>query len=160
MHQRAYRFTGSLYDAQDLVQELFLGLWGKRETLGEIDNPSGYLFRALTNRFIDSRRRAKVRPVEADLDLLLGFEPTSEDSNPKLDLLESGVIKALLGLTDKQRAMVVLVDIEGYLRAEAARELRVSYSSACRHYEIAHEKLREIVELPEGMVKEGQHELE
>ena len=53
----AWRLTGNTQDAEDLVQEAFLKLWTKRETLGDIDNDKAYLTTLVTNMFRDRHRR-------------------------------------------------------------------------------------------------------
>lgn len=53
----AWRLTGNTQDAEDLVQEAFLKLWTKRETLGNIDNDKAYLTTLVTNMFRDRQRR-------------------------------------------------------------------------------------------------------
>ena len=51
-----YFVTGNRADAQELMQEAFLTLWERWDTIDRIDDPTGYLFRVALN---GSRMRAR-----------------------------------------------------------------------------------------------------
>src|SRR5438309_11914842 len=60
MFSIAYRMTGSVSDAEDIVQEAFLRLTGPREK-GDIESPKAYLATITTRLAIDHLRSARVR---------------------------------------------------------------------------------------------------
>ncbi len=53
----AWRLTGCTQDAEDLVQEVFLKLWMKREDLYGIDNDEAYLTTLVRHLYLDQRRK-------------------------------------------------------------------------------------------------------
>ena len=53
----AWRLTGNAQDAEDLVQEAFLKLWTKRDTLDNIENDEAFLTTIIKNLFRDQHRR-------------------------------------------------------------------------------------------------------
>jgi len=121
-HERLFKalyfVTGSTQDAEDLMQEAFLRLWERWNELDRISDPTGYLFRVALNGFRMRRRRAamalrKVLPVGEERDAFADAE------------LSADLRRLLLGITPRQRAALVLVDLLGYPSEQAARILRV-----------------------------------
>jgi RNA polymerase sigma factor (sigma-70 family) len=121
-HERLYRalyfVTGSSDDAQELMQEAFLKLWERWDTLRWIDDPVAYLFRVGMNGFRMRARRARVAARR-----LMHLEPM-RDAYDDVDLQED-VRRMLLALPPRKRAALVLTGIFGYSSKEAARILGV-----------------------------------
>jgi RNA polymerase sigma-70 factor (ECF subfamily) len=125
-HERLYKalyfVTGSREDAEDLSQEAFMRLWERWDRLDEIEDPTGYLFRVALNGFRMRRRRAAMalrRHVPVP-ELRDGFV----EAEMRVD-----VRRLLSGLTPRQRAALLLVDLLGYPSEQAARILRVRPST-------------------------------
>jgi RNA polymerase sigma-70 factor (ECF subfamily) len=125
-HERLYKalyfVTGSREDAEDLSQDAFLKLWERWDDIGRISDPTAYLFRVALNGFRMRRRRAamalrRVAPLRTERD---GFA----DAEMRAD-----VRRLLLGLSPRQRAALLLVDLLGYPSEQAARILRVRPST-------------------------------
>jgi RNA polymerase sigma-70 factor (ECF subfamily) len=125
-HERLYKalyfVTGNRHDAEELMQDAFLKLWERWEEIHRISDPVGYLFRVALNGFRMRRRRAamairKVLPVPEGRDDFL-------DAEMRVD-----VRRLLLGITYRQRAALLLMDLLGYPSEEAARILRVRPST-------------------------------
>jgi RNA polymerase sigma factor (sigma-70 family) len=117
-----YFVTGNRQDAEELMQEAFMKLWERWDSIGEIDDPTGYLFRVALNGFRMRRRRAavavrKVTPVPEERDAFLEAE------------MRADVRALLLRVTPRQRAALLLVDLLGYPSEQAARILRVRPST-------------------------------
>jgi RNA polymerase sigma-70 factor (ECF subfamily) len=126
-HERLYKalyfVTGNRHDAEELMQDAFLKLWERWGEIHKIDDPTGYLFRVALNAFRMRRRRAalairKVLPVPERRDDFLDAE------------MRADVRLLLLGVTPRQRAALLLVDLLGYSSEQAARILRVRPSTA------------------------------
>jgi RNA polymerase sigma-70 factor, ECF subfamily len=125
-HERLYKalyfVTGSREEAEDLSQEAFMKLWEQRDRIDEIEDPTGYLFRVALNGFRMRRRRAAValrRHAPAT-----GMRDEFAEAEMRAD-----VRRLLLGLTPRQRAALLLVDLLGYPSEQAARILRVRPST-------------------------------
>jgi RNA polymerase sigma-70 factor, ECF subfamily len=61
-HERLYKalyfVTGNRHDAEELMQDAFLRLWERWDSMGRIEDPTGYLYRVALNGFRMRRRRA------------------------------------------------------------------------------------------------------
>lgn len=117
-----YFVTGNRQDAEELMQEAFMKLWERWDSIEEIEDPTGYLFRTALNGFRMRRRRAavavrKVAPVPEERDAFVEAE------------MRADVRALLLRLTPRQRAALLLVDLLGYPSEQAARILRVRPST-------------------------------
>lgn len=67
LHRMAYRFTGDAHEAEDLVQELLLRLYPRRDEVLALDKPRPWMVRVLYRMSIDrwrQRRRDHLRLVE------------------------------------------------------------------------------------------------
>ena len=125
-HERLFKalyfVTGNRHDAEELMQDAFLRLWERWDELDRISDPSGYLFRVALNGFRMRRRRAAMS--------LRKVAPIPERRDPFLDAeLRADVRQLLLGVTPRQRAALLLVDLLGYPSEQAARILRVRPST-------------------------------
>jgi RNA polymerase sigma factor (sigma-70 family) len=125
-HERLFKalyfVTGNRHDAEELMQDAFVALWARWRQIDEIDDPTAYLYRVALNGFRMRRRRVAmaVRKVV----------PILERRDPFLDAeMRADVRQLLLGVTPRQRAALLLVDLLGYPSEQAARILRVRPST-------------------------------
>src|ERR687886_132744 len=68
LYTAALRMTRSAADAEDLVQDTYLKAYRAFESFQEGTNLKAWLYRILTNTFINSYRAKKRRPEETDID--------------------------------------------------------------------------------------------
>jgi RNA polymerase sigma factor (sigma-70 family) len=110
-----YFVTGNRADAQELMQDAFLKLWERWETIDRIDDPTAYLFRVALN---GSRMRARSaqRAARRVVDVALSYDPFDEVH------VREDIRRMLRSLTPRQRAALVLLDQYGY-GSEAAAEI-------------------------------------
>ena len=124
----AYRITGRMSDAEDVLQTVFLRLAARSSRL-EATNLEAYLHRAAVNAALDTlRSRQQWGEVELD-DALPPQSSTAfqaigggEDSAQIRDWLRH----ALRGLSPRSAEMFVLRYVEGYGNREIARMLDTS----------------------------------
>ena len=67
LYSAALRMTRNQADAEDLVQETYLRAYRSFHTFQDGTNLRAWLFRILTNAYINSYRAKQRRPVESDL---------------------------------------------------------------------------------------------
>ena len=65
LYRVAYYLTGNAQDAEDLLQDMYLKLWQKREDLKEETDTQAYLVTMMKNLFIDQRRHKHLDASEA-----------------------------------------------------------------------------------------------
>jgi RNA polymerase sigma factor (sigma-70 family) len=117
-----YFVTGNRHDAEELMQEAFLKMWERWDEIHRISDPTGYLFRVALNGFRMRRRRAAMAVRKA--------MPVWERRDDFLDAeMRADVRQLLLGVTPRQRAALLLVDLLGYPAEQAASILRVRPST-------------------------------
>jgi RNA polymerase sigma-70 factor (ECF subfamily) len=122
----AYRLTGNVDDARDLVQEALLRVRRGLATY-EPGSLEGWLARIVTNVFLDEVRRKRRRPVQAlpeNPDLVV---PPSEAADDAADAagLSTEIQAAIASLPEEFRVPVVLCDIADQSYEEIARALDV-----------------------------------
>src|SRR5688500_16334387 len=133
LYSAALRMTRNPSDAEDLVQETYLRAYRGFGGFQEGTNLKAWLYKILSNTFINTYRAKKRRPEEVDLDTtedfslfhrLRGLEAAEAGKTPESEVLDSmpdNVVKeALEGLPDQFRMAVLLADVEGFSYKEIA----------------------------------------
>jgi RNA polymerase sigma-70 factor (ECF subfamily) len=136
----AWTLLRSRQDAEDAVQEVFLGLFRSRAALGRIENLRAYLFSVL--RHATTRLAAARKENDPSRPMLT--EPPGPDAGPdSIDPeLSDWLDRALAALPREQREVLTL-KIDGELTfEEVAAVLGVSLGTAASRYRYAVEKLR------------------
>ena len=132
----AMRMTRNKSDAEDLVQETYLRAYRSFSTFNDGTNLRAWLFRILTNTFINSYRAKQRRVQETELndveDLYLyrrisGVDVASRSAEDTLfDLFTDDEVKAALeALPDNFRLPVLLADVEEFSYKEIAEMLDI-----------------------------------
>src|ERR687888_1468341 len=97
LYRTALRMTRSEADAEDLVQETYIRALRFREQFTPGTNLKAWLFRILTNTFINSYRRRQTQPEMTELDdvseinlyrKMSNARPTSSAGDPESEFLE------------------------------------------------------------------------
>ncbi len=138
LYSAALRMTRNPADAEDLVQETYLKAYRAFHTFQEGTNLKAWLYRILTNTYINQYRAKKRRPDETDLeeveDLYLyrrlggleGAEAGRSAEDELLDHLTSAEVKeAIESLPEQFRMAVLLADVEGFAYKEIAEILDI-----------------------------------
>src|SRR5439155_25308103 len=117
-----YRIVGNVADAQDLTQEAFIKALQRQDQLKDEQKAAHWLSRIATNTAIDFlRRHGRVSFCEID------EAPESHSESPEQSLLRSehrGYLEdGLRLLTPRERAALMLRDVEGLPAEEVARRL-------------------------------------
>jgi len=125
MFSIAYRMTGSISDAEDIVQEAFLRLTRALRDGSSIDSPKAFLATVTTRLAISHLRSARVRResyVGAWLPepLLADPEPGPAERAEMSDSLSMAFLVLLESLTPTERAVFLLHEVFGYDYKEIA----------------------------------------
>lgn len=137
LYRTALRMTRSEADAEDLVQETYIRAFRFREQFTPGTNLKAWLFRILTNTFINQYRRKAARPQSTELDdvdesilyrHMRDVAPASQSPDPETLIVDntvsSEVKDALEELPEKFRT-TVLLDVEGFSYKEIAETLDI-----------------------------------
>lgn len=127
LHRVAYRLTGSNPDAEDLVQDVLVKLYPRRDQLSAIEKLGPWLAKVLYRTFLDQQRRNKRSPLhlvtkgqnsEVDiLDFIASPEAGPEDVTVQHQT-QRRLQLGLNALSQDQRHLCLLFYVEGYTLPE------------------------------------------
>ncbi|MEX0847580.1 MAG: sigma-70 family RNA polymerase sigma factor [Ilumatobacteraceae bacterium] len=135
LYSAAMRMTHNSADAEDLVQETYLRGYRGFGSFEQGTNLRAWLFRILTNTFINTYRAKQRRPIETDLadveDLYMyrrlpTLAATRSAEDQLFDLFTDDEVKeALEALPENFRLPVLLADVEDFSYKEIAEILGI-----------------------------------
>ena len=137
LYSAALRMTRNPADAEDLVQETYLRAYRGYEGFKAGTNLKAWMYRILTNAYLNEYRKKQRRPAETDLGVVedlylyrrLGPDAgrlgrSVEDELAGL-FVDHEVKQAVEDLPDHYRIPVLLADVEGFAYAEIAEILDI-----------------------------------
>ncbi len=125
----AWRLLGNQDDARDAAQESFLRVYKHLNRIDPTKDFSGWLYRIVVNVCRDMARkriRSNQSSLEAEIEAGKLREPVSTHNTEAAAMLsqeQALIARALATLTQKERAAIVLRDLEGFSTEEVARIL-------------------------------------
>lgn len=138
LYAHALRTTGNRADADDLLQETFLRAWKGYSSFEEGTNLRAWLFKIMTNQYINQYNKNLKTPDHEPLDEIEDFylyrrltgqggsrAAESAENQVLSSFTDDEVLAALDSLPDLQRQLVLLRDVEGFTYREIAEMLEI-----------------------------------
>jgi RNA polymerase sigma-70 factor (ECF subfamily) len=147
----ATRMVSDREEARDIVQLTFLRAWEHRRRFDERWSPNTWLYRIATNLAIDylraaGGRREKAEPVRRHLVEVVRHRREPDLADLGRREVESILTELAAGLSERQRTVFVLREIEGLSSAEVGEVLGCRESTVRNHLFAARKHLRRELE--------------
>jgi len=156
LYAAAMRMTRNPSDAQDLVQETFVKAFAAFKQFEQGTNLKAWLYRILTNTFINTYRKKQREPYQGTIDELEdwqlgGAESTTAMSSRSAEaeaidhLPDSAVKDALQSIPEDFRLAVYFADVEGFSYQEIAEIMKTPIGTVMSRLHRGRRLLRELL---------------
>ena len=148
----AREYVHSESDAENIIQDVFLHLYERRDLMDAYTNLTAYLFTSIKNRCLDYLRKwvleqetAQGVQDEFDMELRMKYDSLEIFNTQFSDETDIGELfdNALQKLPERCRNIFIMNKLEGKKQKEIAEELNLSINTVESQMGIAYKKLRE-----------------
>ena len=140
LFRSAFRIVGVTQDAEDILQEVYLKLWQKRDTIPKDGNLTGFCVTLTRNLSVDFMRRQHIKTVNDEPKEHDAVEERSAQEEMESHETQSGVMCIINRLPEAQKQVITMRDIEGLDYPDIAQatgmtevNVRVSLSRARKY---------------------------
>ena len=138
MYRFAKRFVMSSDEAEDVVQDLMMKFWQKKEEIAAFGNIKSYAMRSVKNECLNRLKHHDVKMGFADFQLHRSELYQIETNN-----LKEHILNFIRQLPEKQKAVIHLKDVEEYDISEIAEMLEMEENAVRVNLMRARQKIKE-----------------
>ena len=147
------RYTKDYEEAQDVMQDAFIKIFGKLANYEKKGSLEGWIRRIVVNTALDSYRKNKKHQKNIDVETV---NYLLEDKTYIIEELNANDLLAIIKTIPAGYQMVFnLFAIEGYSHREIAEQLNITESTSKSQYSRAKKLLRELL-VKKNIVEEGE----
>ncbi|WP_347841405.1 sigma-70 family RNA polymerase sigma factor [uncultured Draconibacterium sp.] len=129
--------------ARDVVQDVFLKLWQRKETLDEVENIEAFAMRMTRNRCLDVIRANKTVPIDAEIDRKLKEKTIDVHSKVELSETATQIKKLVEQLPGLQQTVMQMRDLEQLSYDEIAEATGLKINAIRVNLSRARKKVRD-----------------
>jgi RNA polymerase sigma-70 factor (ECF subfamily) len=122
----AFRLLRNVQEAEDVIQDVMVKIWSKRDEWGQWQSLEAYCMTATRNSCLDRLRRQRLAPVGEER----ARDISSNEQDPYEKMMGKEILshirKCMDGLPENQQLVVQLREIEGFSYIEIAEVLDMS----------------------------------
>ncbi len=147
VYRLALRFTNSIPDAEDVTQEIFLGIYKSIGNFRGNSTLSTWIYRVATNHCLEYRRKRKLDSVPYNEELTLVSQDWRDDPVQSADQqeLSDRVEAAINCLAPHHRDVVIMHELQGLTYQEVATALNVPVGTVKSRLSNAFRRLRDLL---------------
>ena len=138
MYRFAKRFVSSVDEAEDVVQDLMMKFWQKREELLQYENVRAFALRCVKNECLNRLKHHDVKMNFAAVQIS-NVDYYKNDVNN----LKDHILKFISHLPEKQKMVIHLKDVEEYEVSEIAEVMEMEENAVRANLMRARQKVKE-----------------
>jgi len=147
----AKEYVGVTEDAENIVQDIFLRIWERQDTIHLIENVNAYLFKLVKNKCLDylkgrlsaeKHNKTIQSSFEVEMNLKIQSLDRFDDAFVSEKSMEDTVTEAIDSLPPKCREIFLLSRMEGLKYREISERFNISVNTVENQMSIALKKLR------------------